>query len=74
MNLHALAHLGIQLGGVLSTSHVANSFIGTGLLTPDADEDEKAAAAAAAAGIPPPARTPPAPAAAAAAVEAAAAC
>ena len=72
MNLHALAHLGIQLGGVLSTSHVANSFIGTGLLTPDAaDEDEKAAAAA---GIPPPARTPPAPAAAAAAVEAAAAC
>ena len=33
----------MQLGGVLSTSHVAKSFIGTGLLIPD-DEDEKGAA------------------------------
>ena len=30
------------MGGVLSTSHVAKSFIGTGLLIPDA-EDEKGA-------------------------------
>ena len=29
--LDQITHLGIQLGGVLSTSQVAKSFIGTGL-------------------------------------------
>ena len=52
----------MQLGGVLSTSHVAKSFIGTGRLNPEEEEEEaKGAATAATAGDIPPPGTPPAP-------------
>ena len=59
-------YLGMQLGGVLSTSHVAKSFIGTGLVIPD-DEDEKGAGGE----IPPPGAPPAPPGAIGAAAEAA---
>ena len=51
----------MQLGGVLSTSHVAKSFIGTGRLNPDEEEEAKGAAVAAPAGDIPPPGAPPAP-------------
>ena len=55
-------NLGMQLGGVLSTSHVAKSFIGTGRLNPEEEEEEaKGAATAATAGDIAPPGTPPAP-------------